>query len=540
MAQRTAARARVLTAGRVQALYRDGALRYVRAGDVEVLRHIYVAVRDRNWGTIPLAISNEAFESTDSGFVISFDAEHRQDDILFTWRGTIRGTADRIEFEMDGEAGSSFLKNRIGICVLHGATECAGLACTVTHGDGQQEATQFPELISPHQPFLDVRSISCEPAPGLTSTVSFEGEYFETEDQRNWTDDSFKTYSTPLKIPFPVRVEAGHRVRHRVVLEVIGRELPVITASEDEPRPLPQIGVGWSPGSAHVDDLRLQHLRVDVRPSQEGWEDHLTQAATAARAMNAGLEAAIYASSDLHAEFSALAAHPAAQGISRWIVYDQGRPATSAETIFSARAQLNGHIGGGADANFADLNRNRGGVEQADFICFSANPQVHGVDDLTIVETVGGQAAAVRSAIALGKGKPVAVTPLTFYARGRSSQDARQATPFNAAWTLASLSSIAHAGASSVTLHDLKGLTGSDGAPYPVLNLLRQIADFSPEGFVPTRCSRPREAAALLLSRGAARRLLIANLTPEQATIVLAPHGMRIAVEPYGTRSIDL
>ena len=39
-----------------------------------------------------------------------------------------------------------------------------------------------------------------------------EGETFETEDQRNWSDASFKTYGTPLHLPFPVEVEEGTRV----------------------------------------------------------------------------------------------------------------------------------------------------------------------------------------------------------------------------------------------------------------------------------------------------------------------------------------
>ena len=53
-----------------------------------------------------------------------------------------------------------------------------------------------------------------------TATLSFAdglraeaGDVFEIEDQRNWTDGSFKTYSTPLSLPFPVPVEAWTRMR---------------------------------------------------------------------------------------------------------------------------------------------------------------------------------------------------------------------------------------------------------------------------------------------------------------------------------------
>ena len=41
------------------------------------------------------------------------------------------------------------------------------------------------------------------------------------EDQRNWTDASFKTYSTPLELPFPVELSAGEQIRQRFVLGLV-------------------------------------------------------------------------------------------------------------------------------------------------------------------------------------------------------------------------------------------------------------------------------------------------------------------------------
>ena len=34
-------------------------------------------------------------------------------------------------------------------------------------------------------------------------TIRFEGEVFEMEDQRNWTDASFKTYAHHSPVPTP-------------------------------------------------------------------------------------------------------------------------------------------------------------------------------------------------------------------------------------------------------------------------------------------------------------------------------------------------
>ena len=80
--------------------------------------------------------------------------------------------------------------------------------------------TEFPLLISPHQPFKDLGAISWEPTADLKATVAFAGETFETEDQRNWTDASFKTYCTPLERPFPVEIETGSLVDQRITVEL--------------------------------------------------------------------------------------------------------------------------------------------------------------------------------------------------------------------------------------------------------------------------------------------------------------------------------
>src|SRR4030095_1455830 len=141
-----------------------------------------------------------------------------------TWRGTRKGSSDgTLVYSMDGEARSGFLRSRIGICVLHPARDCAGAACRVEHADGSVEEGSFPALISADQPFLEVRAIAHEVAPGVRAEVRFEGDVFEMEDQRNWTDASFKTYSTPLAIPFPVEVRSGDCVRQSVALTLRGR-----------------------------------------------------------------------------------------------------------------------------------------------------------------------------------------------------------------------------------------------------------------------------------------------------------------------------
>ena len=50
------------------------------------------------------------------------------------------------------------------------------------------------------------------PTAGGEIVIRFEGDLWEMEDQRNWTDASYKTYSTPLRPPYPVEIREGDRV----------------------------------------------------------------------------------------------------------------------------------------------------------------------------------------------------------------------------------------------------------------------------------------------------------------------------------------
>jgi D-apionolactonase len=215
-----------LRAGPLSLIFESGDLRYIRLGRHEILRRVYVALRDRNWGTVLPVLSNVQIEQADDAFQISYDAEHRQGEIDFSWRGRIIGDArGTIRFTMDGEACSTFLRNRIGFCVLHPIHECAGAACQIEHVDGTIETTRFPHYIAPQAlvdgiihpvyPFADLRAISHEIQPGVWADLHFEGETFEMEDQRNWTDASYKTYGTPLRLPFPAQVEQGLGSRNR-------------------------------------------------------------------------------------------------------------------------------------------------------------------------------------------------------------------------------------------------------------------------------------------------------------------------------------
>ena len=187
-----------LKAGVLDLFFEDGALRYISDGKREVVRMIYFAVRDGEWLNVNQIISDLKIEIRENSFNLAFSGHFASEKISFKAKFSIEGRADSsISMKMEGEALATFKKNRIGFCVLHPIEECAGINCKITHTDNLVEETPFPLLISPHQPFKDIKNMEWR-AGKNKYMLSFSGDVFETEDQRNWTDASFKTYSTPL------------------------------------------------------------------------------------------------------------------------------------------------------------------------------------------------------------------------------------------------------------------------------------------------------------------------------------------------------
>jgi D-apionolactonase len=207
----------VLSVGPMVIEFGGGELRYGRLDGIEVVRRWYAAVRDQNWGTVPATLQPAKIVERPDGLSISFAMEHRQQQVAFDWTGHIDIDASSIRFTLDGVAQSTFLRNRIGFCILHPPATCAGSKCQCIQADGSIISDAFPDLVAPDNPFHDLAGISHN-AGAYRAHWSFEGDLFETEDQRNWIDASFKTFCTPLSRPFPVEVTAGAKVRQVVTL----------------------------------------------------------------------------------------------------------------------------------------------------------------------------------------------------------------------------------------------------------------------------------------------------------------------------------
>jgi D-apionolactonase len=516
-----------LRAGPWEMLFEQSDLRAVRLNGQEILRRVYVAVRDRNWDTIPAQISNLSLEIEENAFTISYDVENRRGEIDFFWHGSLNGTSDgRITFAMDGTARSSFEKNRIGFCVLFPAAS-SGQPALIEHTDGALEEAVFPVDIcadQPVRPFENIRAVTLPLTPAGEVGIRFEGDVFEMEDQRLWTDASYKVFCIPLALPYPVKICAETRVFQEIELVSRlpetgalnthsgpgpGASKPLVFNQPPDSawRPLPLLGLGMAsherPLSANeIERLRalnLDHLRVDLVLADEGYPRRLEQAAGEAAALGVGLETAVMISRqqadeelrDLRSRLDALQ-----PPISSWLIYPEreffgGGPSID-PLVQAARRLLQDVSPGtpfcaGTNTDFVFLKRTPVPIAMIERICIALNPQVHAFDDLSLLETLEAQPMVVASARRMGAGLPVVVSPVTLkprfnaYAAGAqpaappgvlpAQVDPRQRSLFGAGWTLGSLRGMLSGEALSTTYYETTGWRGvmecEAGSPWP-------------------------------------------------------------------------
>ena len=452
-----------------------GFLRRVRSSGVEVIRAIYATVRDKNWDTIEPRLEIERIEQGHDSFSLHFTAHHENEPISFSWKGTIEGRGGVLEFTFDGRAKKSFLRNRIGICVLHPIIECAGKPCRVRHSDGAWKEQSFPRFISPHQPLKDIRALSWSPSDRVQANIELEGDIFEMEDQRNWTDASFKTYSTPLELPFPVEVSAGEQIRQRFVLSLV-LEQGAISAPEDSAakiiisagsttKRVPKIGLSAA-GSAfphssfdreRLARLRLNHLRVDLRFSDSNWKVLLHRAEEDAVAISSRLQCALFLTDSAEQNLLDFREASKPEIVDICLIFHQREKSTASRWFDLAERHLGEkgfRLATGTNAYFAELNRQR--PPRRAHACYSINPQVHTFDDLSLLETLEAQPSTVESGAQFCDGALI-LSPITLRPRfnpnatdpakqqelpSAVTADPRQQTPFCAAWTVGSLAQL--------------------------------------------------------------------------------------------------
>jgi hypothetical protein len=423
-----------------------------------------------------------------------------------------------------------------------------------------------------------VSSLTAQLSDGVSVRFDFAGDTFEFEDQRNWSDASFKSQSYPPRRGGFRSSRSGDQIHQNVTLTVSGeappaaarREAIAITLGDPTGLRVPPIGFGMAshgglltPREAELlSALRPAHLRVDLRLSRGDYGPELDRALAACRALDCGLELAVSVSDDAANELVALGERVRDLGvpIRRILVFHEQEQATSPSWVALAREALaplapDALIAGGTNANFCELNRHRPHYASGDGVTYSINPQIHAFDERSMTENIAAQADTVATARHFSDDAPIVISPVTLKQRFNavattvepepapgelpSQVDPRQMSLFAAGWTVGSVRSLAQAGAAALTYFETTGWRGvmeteagssapdhfpaHPGDDFPLYHVFADLAEWQGGELLATSSSDPLAVEALTMKTPLGTRLLLANHTPHEQQVRLGP-----------------
>ncbi|OCJ07093.1 hypothetical protein A6U86_08395 [Rhizobium sp. AC27/96] len=563
-----------LTAGKLVVDFKNGNLRSISYGGAEVLRAISYLVRDRDWGTYAPYVENLRIQQQPNGFSVSYLARYTgPDDTELVVDVRIAAQAgEPLIFEADALSATGFETNRCGFCILHPIVGVAGMPVSIEHVDGTREDTHFPDLIDPWQPFKDMRAITHRVTPSVTAECRMEGDPFEMEDQRNWSDASYKTYVRPLALPWPYQITVGEPVRQRVVLTVgeMSRSpanplppsentAPISLGLTARSGIMPAIGLIITPEEAAA-TLRARDKLAEITPQEllfhfdpnAGHGGDAFKSFAAIAKLHAGkstLEIALPCRQTPLAEARQIAAwmhaanfDPDAIVMSPSVDRQSTPPGSEwpecppLDDVYSAaHAAFPGmRLGGGMLSYFTELNRKRVPAEPLDFITHCTNPIVHAADDLSVMQTLEALPFITRSVRAIYGNRHYRIGPSTIPMRqnpygsrtmdnpggarvAMANSDPRHNARFGEAFAFGYAARVLDAELECLTLSALTGpfglIAGDNepspaGANRPIFNSIATLARLAGSRWRECLSSDPSSVLAFLTARTGTQREL--------------------------------
>jgi D-apionolactonase len=560
----------VVKAGMLSMIYENGNLRHISVNSIEIVRMIYSAVRDSKWITVPPEIYDEKINIHSDSFNIKYKARYRMDEIDFLAEYTLTGNSDNsLSFAFEGEALADFDKNRLGFCLLHPIEGYMGEKCTIIHSNGEAEDSSFPFYIAPHQPFLDIKSMQWN-RNGISCSVDFGGDIFETEDQRNWTDASYKTYCTPLHLKRPARIIKGQKIFQSINLTIASENIVSEPSSEkisvfvDRSAQIlfPAVGTVRSTrktplSAAEAESIRaigFDHLRIELLLFTDNWKTVAEISLNEAGLLDCKAELALFLDDDYKSQIEQFVSWAADVKPDPAVVILYFKTAIATPDYLTdyagplLRSVFPGvMIGSGTNANFAQLNRSRPQSDQADYICYAVHPQEHASDNLTLVENLGGLKYTVESAGEFAGDRKIWVSPVNIQRRFNGNvsgyelppandkfppqADSRLMSLFGGCWMAGSLKYLLEEGVAGITLLETVGergilqgdfdsqwpdeFKGVKGSVFPVYHVLKFLLQCK-EGYVlGSSSSHPLKVVSLVMSVEEKIKMILVNFTSE-------------------------
>src|SRR5206468_7228024 len=189
-----------------------------------------------------------------------------------------------------------------GLCVLH-PPQFAGGRYEAKTPEGWIEGS-LDRMIAPQLPgehgfgeplFPAFEQLILRREDGFGVHLELSGDLFEFEDQRNWGDASYKTYSTPLHLG-PQIAEPGQMIEQQVAIAPlvpanwrraqVAAATPTVELARAGSADVPAVGVvlaeveqGEEVVAELLRHLNPSHLRVDLALNEE-WAGRLRHAAS--------------------------------------------------------------------------------------------------------------------------------------------------------------------------------------------------------------------------------------------------------------------
>jgi hypothetical protein len=521
---------RQLRAGRLDATLDGTALRWIRCDGLEVLRGIDLTIREPEWGTVLPRIRSVDETTRGSNVTISIEASYRGSGRELEAVIRIELDASEATYSVEYETLSETRLNRIGVIVLH-PMSVAGRRLVVGHLEGG-ESIRFPKAIDPNVVATDIVGLAWRPVAGLSGRLDFDGDQWEMEDQRNWTDASFKTYPRPLRLPYPFTLAAGTHGSSSVrvtfsgtprpssrpaseALEVRDRAAGRLPALGTEARSIPLT----SEQVAAAHSLGLGYLRVGVAVRGDDAREALERLT---QVRMAGLPVEVDVVADPGSKSLAGVADELSDstcvGVNVFSARTPDALDSDPEVVsywagLATAAGLRAPIGAGTRANFTELNRTHPPA-QAGTVTFGLNPQVHAFDGEAILETAGTIAAITQQASRIAGRRPLSVVvssrmrPADILAP--CAADPRFLQPLGAAWLTGLLASMPAPRVARVTLLTLEELASAWAADEPTARVVGALTELEdPRLLVAPAVS---DVAILAIRHREGYRVLVANL----------------------------
>ena len=525
-----------LRAGALDLALQDGRLTDIRCAGAEIWRTVMFLYRDPAWATPRHVVTYRSTEVHEDGFALRLAGSCPAVPAI-RWSTDLKGFPDgQVQYSVEVEVGDDLLASRTGLCVLHPASS-AGAALEIEHVDGRVSRSRFPERISPWQPFTQIRALRHRFAPGGWAICQFEGDDYEMEDQRNFSDASFKTYSRSNFMPRPFRLDAGALFRQSVTLRLDQRprflrrpaaiEQMKVTVTTERAGQLPVMRLLRSAHETpeHAATRAPSHLRMDLR----AWSPGVPQSPLSSMGSLANIvfpsRVDLLLADDAHARF-ACEKLAAACAEHRVTVGELAIFPTSRRSVEAARSCFpTARIGGGTPFSFAQLNRM---VLPAhlDFVTYTTCPIIHVADDASVMQSLSTLTAQVVTLRARGVSAPLHVGPVEIgmsldpfgvdvrlepgHPVAMASEDPRDQAVFGQAWVLGYLCQMASAGVASVTL-----------AHAGVFNALAALLACQGAPMCKVRNPDPDRLAVLAVDDGTRCQAWLANLGPTSLEIDL-------------------